>query len=321
MGARTGIATQLGIGVEATYGTGVAPSIFLPIVSEALTNKISPAESKAIIAGRMVLDSSQWAPGNKKVGGSVGLELTSSGLELVLEHMFGTVVKTGTGSAVTRTFTPGFLAGKSLSVQVGRPAIDGTINNFTYTGSKVDSWALAGKSGEVVTLGLTLVCMDELVAGVGTAPPALGTPVYGTPMPIHFVNASIGVAGATVAVSEWTLSGNNSLNDGRYVTSQTTIREPLQKDLRAYTGELTAEFESMVQYDHYLNADEVALTISCGVVKGGQMATLQFTTNVRFNGGTPNTNKRDVTPFKAAFSAVGTSDSAAITAVLVNATA
>src|SRR5689334_21838765 len=118
MALRSGLAAQLGFVDEVTYGLPPVVTRFLPLVSEGLVQEIERMESEAIIAGRQVLDSGQWKGGAISVGGEVGLELYDRGVGLLLKHMFGTVNTSGAGP-YTHTFTPGDLAGKSLTMQVG----------------------------------------------------------------------------------------------------------------------------------------------------------------------------------------------------------
>lgn len=160
MALKSGLAAQIGFADETTAGTPVAPSLFLPLVEESITLDLERLESDAIIAGRRVLDSDMWNGGNATVAGDIGLELYNRSLTKLFKHMFGAVVTTGPGP-YTHTFTPGDLDDDSLTVQVGRPGVGGTVHPFTYAGIKVASWELACSVGEIATLGLSVVGMGE----------------------------------------------------------------------------------------------------------------------------------------------------------------
>jgi hypothetical protein len=214
MSLPTGLAAQLGLKAETTWGTVAVPDVFIPLVSEGLgTDPNNRVESAAIIAGRHVLTSEQWAEGNRVVGGALGLELPTESaiVQLLFEHMFGT--KTGTGPW---TFTPGDLTGKGLTAQVGVPGTDGTVRPKTLTGAKVASWEIAWTAGEIVTLGLETIAKGEyghrsVADGVTTntsttvtsATAAFtegdeGSPISGTGIPAGTTIAS--VTDATTAV-------------------------------------------------------------------------------------------------------------------------
>lgn len=214
---KSGLSAQLGLVDEVTYGTPVTVTRFLPIVSENILRKIGRIESKGIYAGRRVIDSTQWAPGNVDVAGGIQLELTDRALGLLFKHMFGGAAISGAGP-YTQTYTPGAIDGKSLTVQVGRPDTGtGTVRPHTFVGGKVTKWALACKVGEIATLGLDMVFRDEYVgrtvtdgaitsgspnltsASASFSTDDIGRPVSG-PAGIPAATTIVSVTSATVAV-------------------------------------------------------------------------------------------------------------------------
>lgn len=218
---RTGIAAQIGYALESTAGTPATVTAFLPLVSESLGQEKARLESSGIIAGRRVLTSDQWNGGDITVSGSVQHELYNRGLGKLFTTMFGSVVTTGSGP-YTHTFTPGDLTGDTLTIQVGRPATNGTVYPFTYAGMKMKSWELACNAGEIATLGADLVGVREIdyrvvTDGVTTSGSAaitsatalfnasdVGNPISGTGIPAGATIAA--VTSATAA----TLSANAS---------------------------------------------------------------------------------------------------------------
>jgi hypothetical protein len=219
--SRTGLAAQIGYATEVTVGTPVTATAFLPLISESLTQDRTRLESSGILAGRRVLTSDQYNGGDVTVSGSVQHELYNRGLGKLFTAMFGAVATTGAGP-YTHTFTPGDLSGDSLTVQVGRPATNGTVFPFTYAGMKVASWEIACAAGEIATLGMDLVGQREfafrtVTDGVTTSGSAaitsvtaafsvddIGKPISGTGIPSGAT--IIAVASGTAA----TLSANAS---------------------------------------------------------------------------------------------------------------
>lgn len=217
--SRTGLAAQIGYATEVTVGTPVTATAFVPLISESLTQDRTRLESGGIIAGRRVLASQSWNGGDVTVSGSVQHELYNRGLGKLFTAMFGAVSTTGAGP-YTHTFTPGDLTGDALTVQVGRPATNGTVYPFTYAGMKVSSWEIACAAGEIATLGLDLVGQREfafrtVTDGVTTSGSAaitsvtaafstddIGKPISGTGIPSGAT--IIAVASGTAA----TLSAN-----------------------------------------------------------------------------------------------------------------
>ncbi len=309
MALASGMAAQLGFAPEVTYGTGVTPTAFLPLVSESLTAQRERLESAGIIAGRRVLTSDQWSPGNVTVSGDVELELYNRGLGPLFRVMFGDVSTTGAGP-YTHVFTPGDLAGDALTVQVGRPGTAGTVHPFTYTGMKVGSWELACAAGEIATLKLAMVGRDETTAT------ALASATYpATIKPLHFDHAAVSLAGSPVLVKSFTLAGDNGLDAGRRFLGDDLIAEPLEAGLRTYDGTLDVEFVDLTQYNRYVNASEVALSI---VFTSGT-DTVTIAANMRLDGETPNVSGTELLAQTVGFKAVASgADATAITATLVN---
>lgn len=203
----TGLDAQIGFADETTAGAPVAPTLFLPLVSESLVLEKERLESDAIFAGRRVLDSDQWNGGNNTVQGDIGLELTNRGLTTLFKHMFGGVSTTGSGP-YTHTFTPATLLGKSFTTQVGRPGVGGTVHPFTYAGCKIASWEFACAQGEIATLGLTVHGMGEQAGSrVVTDGVTTNTDATVTSASAAFTDADIGkvisgtgiTAGTTIA--------------------------------------------------------------------------------------------------------------------------
>jgi hypothetical protein len=196
-------------------------------------------ESGGIIAGRRVLTSDQWSGGDVTVSGSVQHELYNRGLGKIFTAMFGTVVTTGAGP-YTHTFTPGDLTGDALTVQVGRPATNGTVYPFTYAGMKVTSWEIACAAGEIATLGMDLVGQREfayrvVTDGVTTSGSAaitsvtaafstddIGKPISGTGIPTGATIIAVGSATAATLSANATATGTGvSLTLGVALASAT----------------------------------------------------------------------------------------------------
>lgn len=310
MPLRSGMNSSLGFVTEAAYGTYLAPTRWVPHVSAPLEHEIERLESGGIIAGRRILDSDQWAPGNIVAGVPLGLELYDRSIGMLFTHMFGSVVTSGVGP-FTHTFTPGDLSGKSLTMQIGAPnSTDGTVHPFSLLGCKIASWELGLAAGEVATLGLDVVAKD-----VSTGQ-ALVAPSYasGIGIGLTFVGAAVTLAGSAYKTKEISLAGDNMLDAERRFIGQQTIDEPLEADLREYTGTINSELFDLVAYTRFVSGTTAALVLS--LARGTSTCTI--TMNVRFDGEPPKVEDRGIVPNALPFKCVGDTDAAAITAVLVN---
>jgi hypothetical protein len=374
----TGIDAQIGYATESTVGTPATVTAFLPLVSESLMQERARLESAGIIAGRRVLASQQWNGGDITVSGSVQHELYNRGLGKLFTAMFGSVATTGAGP-YTHTFTPGDLTGDALTIQVGRPATDGTTYPFTYAGMKVASWEIACSAGEIATLGMDVVGTREIdyrvvTDGVTTSGSAditsatalfnasdVGNPISGTGIPaaatilsvqsataatlsanatasgtgvtftlgialaaasypsgikpLKFNHAAVSIGGASVNAKSLTISGNNGLDDARRFLGNQRISEPLEANLREYSGTIEVEFTDLTQYRRFVTGSEAALVAS--FTSGTDSVTI--TTNIRVDGSTPMVAGREILVQSLPFKCVASStDASAITVALVN---
>ena len=312
MALKSGLAAQLGVKAETTWGTFVAPTRFYPLISESLTEEIDRLESEGIIPGARVLRSEQWAAGNVDVGGSIETELYQQGMGALLKACFGAVSTSGAGP-YTHTFTPGDLTDDHLSVQVGKPDVAGTVQPFSFYGMKVTDWELSMEAGGLVTLSTSLIG-KQLATSDSLATASFGT---GTATPFTFKHASATVAGGAANVKKLTIQGSNGLDGDRRFIGSAYRAEPLEAELREYSGTVDLEFESLTQYNRYRDASEVALVAT---ISAGAAASLTTTMNVRFDGSTPEVDGRGIVQLSAPYKCIGTStDASAITAVLINA--
>lgn len=204
MAAGSGIAAQIGFGVESTSGAEATPTVFVPLLDESLSLTIDRMESGGIIPGQRALRAWQSLPGAHKVAGDTKFELTNRGLGVLWQACMGAVSTTGAGP-YTHVCTPGDLP--SLTAQVGRPDVGGTVRPFSYRGLKVAKWELAAKLGEIATFGVSWVGRAESlprIAADGVTTSASATVTSAT---MAFTQADVGAkvsgtgvpAGATIA--------------------------------------------------------------------------------------------------------------------------
>lgn len=306
---------SIGYGSEAVWATAAAVSRHLPLLDESMGQEIGRIESDGIIAGARARRSGQWAPGNKTISGDVSHELYDRDLGLLFTHMFGAVATTGAAAPFTHTFTPGTLKGKGLTVEVGREDTTNTIRRFVYAGCKVASWEIGCSQGEIATIGLSLVGRTEATGGT------LSVPSYAAGLiPLSFNHGTLSIAGSTVgSITSATVSGDNGLaTERRFFSAAGLIAEPIENELRVYSGTFESEFDSMANYQRYLDGVEVAyvLTFQAGTNQ------VRIEGNIRYDGETPKAGKRDLPTQTINWTSLGpTSDAGACTGVLVNSSA
>lgn len=302
---------QIGYIEETSYGENPgAVTRFVPLVNESLTQDIARMESEGIIAGQHLIRSEQWAPGRRTLEGDVGHEWFQQNMALLFKHMLGSMTSSFSGGVGTHTITPGNLTGKSLTVQVGKPTVSGTVIPFTYHGVKVRSWSLSVVAEQIATLGLSLIAQSE-TNGIALAAASYGTDAA---KPYTYIQGGVTISGSDVCVRELNLEGENNLSDERICIGQGEIDEPVQMDLTEITGTATMEFTSTQQYQRFLDGDELSMVLSMSASASAQA---EITMNVRYDGITPEVPGRDLVVTEIPIKVIGTStDAGGFTAVL-----
>lgn len=305
----SGLASQLGLKEEVTWGTAVTPDRFYEIRSLSIKQEIERIESEAIRAGTRVMRSDDWLAGRKVVAGDIELELSSKNWALLGKHMFGGIVTAGAGP-YTHTLTPGDLTGKGLTIQGGLPDTAGTVQPFTWAGCKVASWEMSFDNQGLVPVTLSVVGKSETTAtGLATAAYTSSNAL------LSFTHGAITLGGSSFKVRSGSLSGDNGLNAERFYVGQDATSEPLEAALRDYSGTLECDFESLTAYNRFVNGTEAALVLT--FTRSADI--VQITTNVRFDGETPDVSGPDILTQTLPFKCVGsTTDASAITMVVTS---
>lgn len=311
MALNSGLAAQLGFAQETTWGTSLTTGMrFVPLVDESVQTEIEFLESEGIIAGAQVIRTQQWSRGLFRSEGDVGMEVYDRSIGLLLVHALGSVTTSGTTAPFTHTITPGDLFGKGLTFQMGRPDRTGTVQPFTYTGAKIQSWELGLTAGEIGTFGITVVAKSE------TTVTGLVTATYTQSIaPMTFVAGSFTLNTSSLCVRQATITGENQLTTDRVCIGQQTIDEPVTTDRREFMGEVELEFPNLVHYNRFLAGTEGNLTlVLANQLTAPNTSTLTISMNVRTEGSTPNVGGRDMLVQTMNFKATGTNtDASAIT--------
>lgn len=301
------MAGQIGWKREATWGTAVVVDTFVPPISSTLNVDEGWMRPAGIRAGRRVRPLALL--GARKISGSVDLEMPNVSVASLLKDMFGAVATTGAGP-YTHTFTPGD-ANESLTLQTGVQDATGTVQPFTASGVKLDSWELSAAVGEFARLKFDWTGKDLVTAT------ALASASYAAGLvPFTFVQATLTVSGSSVASARAvTLRASKGLRNDRHVLGSRLIQQQLEEDRFEFTGSITADFDSLTLYNLQVSGGATALVVTLS----NGTDSLQVTTNVQISGDAPSLQKHGLEEQTINFEvAHGTSDASGITAVLTN---
>ena len=289
MGIGSGLSAQLGLAEESAYGTYSAPTRFVLFEKEGLKLAIARDELGALLGETTtVLRSDRWAAGAKDVAGPISLKVLTKGFGMLFKHTLGAVAITtpdGGLNARDHTATLADLAGKSLSIQVGRPDAGGVVRPFSYMGVKVEGWELSNSVNNFLELALNTDGRDEDTAQV------LAAASYASAArALHWVGGAVTIAGAPFKLKTVKLKGTNGLDGKRYSLNSQLKDEPGQEKLREITGELEAEFLDLTAYNRFVNGElaPVVATWRGPLIEGALYYQVQVSLPVcRFDGDTP----------------------------------
>lgn len=296
MALRSGLAAQIGFKAETTWGTYAVPTRFLEFRDESMSLASERIEGEAIRTANRVQRTGRWAANRKGVGGDVSFEVLSKGFGLIFEHMLGSnTITTPAGGTLARdqTIVIGDLYGKSLTVQVGRPDVTGTVQPFSYTGCKVASWELSNDVDGVLMLTCTFDGKDEdTTQALASASFAAADELF------FFTGGVVTIAAGAYDVRNITISGDNGLQTDRYFLRGSSLKkEQIPTGPIEITGSMEAEFDGLTAYNRFVNGTVAALTATWtgSLIEGALNYSVTVTMpNVRFDGDTPNVGGTDI---------------------------
>ena len=284
MAIRSGLAAQIGIGVETTVGTAATPTRFYEFNDESIAMTIERIESEGLRTGNRVLRSDRYASGQKAIEGSFSMDMTADNTAILFKHALGAVATAGT---YTHTCTMSDPFGLGLTIEVGRPGNDGTVRAFTYAGCKINSLDLSVSVGELLSAEFGVIGTTAETIGTVTAAS------YGSSLELlHFAGAAITVAGTSYPCKDFSLSVNNGLTGDRFVLGSQVAQQPIASSLAEVTGTLTAEFVDATAYNRVINATHAAVVAT---FTDSTADTITVTVPVaRFDGDTPSVGGPDI---------------------------
>lgn len=250
MAIRSGLAGQVVIAPETTYGTYVAPTTAVEATST-LRDTSTYTTSGGVAAGRMQRLGSRRVKTALGAEGNLALEVTNKGMGKLLRALMGnsTIVQQGATPAWLQTHTLGDPFGQSLTVQVGVPDLQGVVQPHTYLGCKVTSAEFKCSIGEQLTSTFTLDARELSQAQ------SLVAASYAVSLsPFHWLQSSLkigtfgaeaaanGVRGASVTI------GRPSRVDRNYAGNAGRKSEPVINDWQPITGSVDVDYMTKAEF-------------------------------------------------------------------------
>lgn len=265
----SGLGATFGFAVETAVGTYVAPDHFITFEKEAIKLKKNTVQSHALHGGVFDL-ADRRAYTTRAAAGSVDMDLYDRGQGLLWQAAIGQSIApvSTTGPTFTHVFTPAPLTSNSLTLQVGRPQTNGTVQAFSYPGSKVTDWTLSVASGGVAALNFNFDCFDEVTSDT------LQIASFPASNMLHFAEATV-TQGGTLAtasgvttltggsnmgfIKDISIKATNALDTTRYFLGAGGLKaEQLDNNFRAITGTMTLEFASLTEAYYFFSGSGTA---------------------------------------------------------------
>lgn len=253
-----GGARHFGVGVESTYGTGVAPTDFLNCTEEDVSKNITFEE---------VSDISTWSV-RKQIeltqacGGEVTVLGNYQNQGLLLKNFYGGVTTTGGGPYVhTFPATAGIpAAGRattSLTLELRR---DGTLN-WRYLGCKVISMGVTWSVEQMARWTWGFLGKDDDTA---QAPATASYPEFDPMIPknttaLTFDGSALGLRGTSVNIN-----AAFPVDEPHDFSGLTFPVEPCDNGPFQVTGDVGVIFDDLTQYAKFDGATDVDIEITNG---------------------------------------------------------
>jgi hypothetical protein len=238
----------LGVAIEVTAGTYVAPTKFIPIESESL-NWVQDTTFRRPI--RQSADNIGAVLGDGHVEGDISMEALEDCILYFLYAARTTVVKTGAGPNYTYTITgsAAALPAKTLSITVVR---NGQV--FGYTGCAVASFT--------ITIEDNMLKFSCTLRGRTEASAASPTPTWPTTAPFGAGTYDLQVAGASIADADSFSFEVDDSGDAQMRLRSTRGAAFISYGERTVTISMDRDFETRAEYDSFksLTAQIVQMT-------------------------------------------------------------
>ena len=236
MATGQGYASRCALGVESTWGTGVAVSELIPFTSESINRVIAQLESEYLDgnAGRRSLTNSVVSPAGDLECELVWDEIATAivGIERLLTGGLGT----GTWDAVNSLtqFTLANTISRSYTL-----AFNKSVSVWESLGAKINTLKISGSAGEKVMLSAGIMAKNLLRtgdAGITNAAAAL-TSLAPANIPQNIVfddcvfrladQANAIAGGDAFAIDSFEVNVNNNFSEHQFSTTDATVTSAL----------------------------------------------------------------------------------------------
>lgn len=251
MATGLGLNSYFGLGDESTIGTGVAATKFL--LSNSISLKgVQKRNTKAFLGAASIIDTHNGA---KSVSGGIEFPIPVTGAEKILKHSLGGIADSGAGPYThIYSCTTALPVGISFHVNRDSATVGGT-SAFRYVGCQIAKATFKQEHDSMLMLSLD-------IAGLNWTNVAAETPTYTAPTFFEFSNiTTFTFHGIAMSVKSFELTIDNNLATDRTQLGNRVNRGMGRKGQRTVMGKITKEFESITEYQEFLNLSSGSASI------------------------------------------------------------
>jgi hypothetical protein len=243
-----GQTSWIGFADESVYGTYVAATKFLRPASIGLKGEQSRKVKELL--GQPSISTSFASV--KKVSGSIKVPGYITGLEKLFKHAIGGVVDAGAGP-YTHTYSPAAALPVGLSFHVNRDSASLTGSSaFKYFGCQISKLSFSQGVDDLLEVALD-------IAGQDWGNLAVETPTFPADTFFDYAGLVVNVGGSPWVVKGFDLELDNNLATDRHQLGSRIVRGMGRKGPRRISGKISKEFESLTEYQTFLNLTNVAI--------------------------------------------------------------
>jgi hypothetical protein len=285
----SGLGASFGFTTEGTVGTMTTSSMRWVRPDKA------PFALKKTIAQSTGLHQGLFEEGKRRAyvqregGGTISMDLIDKQLGLFFQHALGawsgtgngTITQVGGSAAWLQNFYPGDTTGKSLSVQLGMPFTNGTIQPLNYPGCKILDFTISCQRGGLAKVDATIDGWDEQTSTGYAAPSFVASDVYsfnqmtvkfgGTPSTTSGVTSISAGAVPTGLVDNLSIKVTNPMKVDRFQQGTQTKQEQLPNNFRQIEVSFDIEWAAVADvYTAFAADTSTAMEITwTGGIAGG----------------------------------------------------
>ena len=306
------------VGVESTYGSPETSTVrSFEIKSDTFTRDVEYIQSVGMRRDMQTIRSDRDDTVSLGASGSIECDILNKGQGLLLQHVLGTTsgpTQNGSTTAYKSTFSTDDTGPTgSYTIQISRVDSGGTLRPFTYEGCVATGFNIAQELGSNLSMTIAFDAEAEQTS-TGEATPSYPSSAD----PFNYTDCVIAIDGSAAAnFTSFSLDGDLGMRtDRRFLAGSATKSQPKRSSVPSYTGNISAEFASLTDYNKFVNGTTFSINASWTGASIESPWSYEFVVEIpvaKYTGSTPVASLDDLTVIDLPFIVLDGGSSAAVT--------